>query len=463
MRRAVYVTVSLALAGYLFVGQNGVANIRSVAGMLAPDRERGVVDFYQYWAAARDYRNGLSLYSPLGETFPDHRSHLGPGANLTADEVGNTLPVNAYPPFATLVFLPLSGLDFVIAHAVWEALGLAFAAAAVGVIVVGLGPWRSWVAPVAVFGLTAVMLGSSASLRHDIGAGNVGSLLLLLLALAWLSDRRGYAGWAGFWAALAFSLKLFPGLLFVYFFFAHRRAFWWMAGWAVVFGLSALAVFGWEEHVRFIESLPLGRRWYANFANYSVFGFWHRLFQGSWPDAVGENSAYNPVIRPLVAAPAVAKVASYVSGLGVTATLVVVARRPAAGRQARDALFAATVVAMLLMSPVSWQSTVTVALLPLLILWRLAFDRPPVNWALTGIAAVLWLHTVFWERRFHPPGTGGFAPWESATYVSFKTYALLGLFGIALWLARRPGPEPEAVLVGQAVPDGGSALPSDTA
>ena len=126
------------------------------------------------------------------------------------------LPVNAYPPFAILAFFPLSSLSYSDACDIWILGSLALLVLAVALIVNEV--WRdrpvSWRAAIGLFILLA--LWGSASLKHDVEAANVGSLLLVLVAGTWTAERRGLTSLTGLCAALAFSIKLFPGLLFVY-------------------------------------------------------------------------------------------------------------------------------------------------------------------------------------------------------------------------------------------------------
>lgn len=410
----------------------GPETATAIAQQLNPTSKRGPSDFYQYWAAARDWREGRSLYSDLQATFPEHAHFLGPGASLTADQV---LHINAYPPFATLIFAPFSYLDYSTGYSAWIALSLAMAVTSI--VLIGRELWpKSLSKQLGWCVLAVVLVGTSPSLKHEVGAGNVGCLLLFLLTLAWLATRRGYAVAAGVIAGFALHIKLFPGLLLVYFLWTNRRSF---VAMVVTGGLLAgvcVLVFGFHEVLQFREALEQSRRWYGWIFNHALFGVWYRLGVGSGPGTSATNPD-NPLIVPEVDSPGLAALGAYGSVLLVGLVIFQKGRRITPRQESQDLYFAAVILGMIVMSPLAWPATLLLAVLPLGILWKYIGGTIWGSGLLAWGILMLWLHPLTWARFLHTPGTG-YQPWENLTYLSLKTYVLVALLGLTLALVKRP-------------------------
>jgi hypothetical protein len=228
---------------------------------------------------------------------------------------------------------------------------------------------------------------------------------------------------------VAFQAKLFPGLMFVYFFFANRRAFWSMFAWSLALLACSLAVYGWHDHLRFLQLLPLSQRWYAHASNQSLFAPWSRLFMGT--DFIPSTDPNFPPVQPLLHAPLLGRVGSLLSAAVVGGALVLLGRRVTASQPARDLFYTCTLFAMALMSPITWPATLLIVVPALLILWRTASG----HWLLALAVLALWISPHVLMRRFH--GGGAFGPWEVLTYMGLKTYSLLVLYGVSLWHLRR--------------------------
>jgi glycosyl transferase family 87 len=187
-------------------------------------------DFSFYWTAGRRLLNGEAIYSAA--------QLAGPYAPQGQD--GFLYP----PPFAALV-APLAALfpnDFRAAAWVWTALGAAVLVLAV------LALWRSerlgdrfpimarrgrWFLVAAAFAFPPVV--------GELVLGNVHLLLLGLLTLAWLGIRRDdrQGEWiAGLAVGAAAIIKVFPGVLIVWFLLTRR----YRAAAGVVVGAAALTL-----------------------------------------------------------------------------------------------------------------------------------------------------------------------------------------------------------------------------
>ena len=129
------------------------------------------------------------------------------------------LPWNAHPPTSVLATLPLALLDYLDAVTLWNVLGLIAIAASLALIFRELRfPVAAWsILPIVTLGL----LCNPVRAQVVYGQWNA-PLLLLLLTLAWVADRRGRSLQAGFWVATAATSKLFP--LFFLFYSRHTPA-----------------------------------------------------------------------------------------------------------------------------------------------------------------------------------------------------------------------------------------------
>jgi Glycosyltransferase family 87 len=434
MKSKVFLIVCILMLAYINFKQGGIFAAAKVADRLFSNSPRRSSDFYQFWAAARDLRAGRSIYTPLADSFFRHQANLG----HTAFGSSSVLPVNAYPPFAILVFLPYSYLNYSVAFDWWIWCSIGMLATSIAIIVNricnGLSWWKRAVAVI----LTCAAVAGSASLKHEVELGNVGGLLLLLTSLAWASGKRegGSPTWAGLFASLAFLIKLYPGLLFLYFWFANRAVFWRMMIWTGLFGLIGLTVVGWSDHVNFVRGLHHSERWYGYAYNHSEFGYWHHLFGASMPSQHVVDGSFS--IVPLLDCPGLAKSLSFGTAASLLAILIWAGKR-ASGRGviAREGLFAMTVVGMVLISPISWPSSLLLLILPLAILLKVS-NGPGLFRGLVVVAAlVLWFYPTMWEWRLRPIASRPYEPWDSLTHLGFKTYAMLGLYAMAGWVAVR--------------------------
>lgn len=366
----------------------------------------GYADFVQEWMSARNYLTGHPVYERQRAACLRHFGRDVP-------EFDEELPWNAHPPVAVLLALPFGVIsDYAAAHAVWNV--LTFALFIVGVILIA----RELSVPLGVLSVAGavMLLVCWQAMFSQLFQGQLNCLLLFLLTVTWIANRRDYQTAAGIAAGTAAAAKLFPGLLLVYF-VATRR---WRAALVTVLTgavlhLAALAVFGlgtFETYLRDVmPSLEVFRRAWLNI---SLTGYWTR-------------------VGITFGAPAVGKVAALALQLAVVA-LVWRAGRRAPDRDARDRAFALTVFGMALASPIAWTHYLVFLTLPLMIVWR----RPPrgaVLALLVVATATLWLPERFVPELFagvsSVPTNGNPRPADPATAVfglgSF-TLALVVLF-----------------------------------
>ena len=156
-------------------------------------------DWFQEWASAQNFLEGEPVYTPQEVTV---ERYLGLRRDPTDPYF---LEVNAHPPGALFLALPLSGLPFADSYRFWNALSLAALAASLALIVRQLAfP----VSPCDLLPLLVVLL-LCWPLRHQMLHGQLSLVLLLLLTGVWAAAREGHLVWAGVLLGTAITVKRF--------------------------------------------------------------------------------------------------------------------------------------------------------------------------------------------------------------------------------------------------------------
>lgn len=376
-------------------------------GRLAPDPARPT-DFFQDWASARNLLQGRPVYTHQAETLRDYLGLETAG--------GVNVSYNAHPPTSILLALPLAGLDYVAAGWWWNVLSLALLAGALALIARELG-WRP--APAALPFAPALLLLWVPLWLHVV-QGQLGLVLLALLAGAWAAGRRGRDGLCGALLGVAATIKLFPVLLLGYLALRGR----WrgvVAGLAAGLAVTALTalITGPRAFLTYLTVVaPSLDRWRADWINASLTGFFARLFA---PDAHTQALFFSP---------ALAGGLTVASGLAVVAVVVDHARRRPADF---DAEYGLALTAMLLLSALTWSHYFVVLLLPLAVWLRRLLTG---GWATRWDWAVLVLT---WALMALPAGNialalvpggeqGVATPVLALTALALPGYGLLGFF-----------------------------------
>ena len=380
------------------------------------------VDFFQEWSSARFHFDGLPVYGPQDEGM---KRYLG----VARDPQIPFNEVNAHPPTAVLVALPLARFDFPNACLVWNLFSLAALAVSIGLIVrqldLRLSPWA--LLPF----LTLALLCDP--LQAQVFYAQFNLILLVLIVGAWAADRSGHPGWSGVLLGTAAVIKLYPGFLFLYFLLQRRWSALVMGALTVALwtGLTA-AVLGRESYADYVRLvLPhLGSDFRNSWPNLSLCGFWYKLFDGS---ATGRHAI------SLWPNPRAALVASAASCLAVVVVYAVAVLRTRSLPE-RDRAFGLGVMAMLLVSPITWSHYLLLLLLPATLIWISRRGVSGGHWSLCICLAPMWLHeSYFWAIATHSPrdtwATSHALPWQSLTWLSVHTYALLGLYVVGLRVA----------------------------
>lgn len=398
----------------------------TVQRLLAPPETLN--DFMQEWTSARNHWDGLPVYLPLSESVPRHM-RVRPERLL--------LEYNAHPPAAVLVSLPCGLFSYEQGLRCWNVLSLVALAAALLLL---LGPWGvNWGATGWL--VVGALVLSSNSFAQQMLQGQLNTLLLLLLAGAWVADRRGNSLLAGSLIGAAAAIKLVPAVLGLPFLARRdgRGVLGCALGAAVVNGAAA-AVLGVDAFRDFfLEVVPhVGGRYQDYWSNVSFNGFWRKLLDG----AGGHET-------PLAHLPQVAGVLTLLCSLGLIVWVGWRSRRGDSVDQ-RDRAFAASLVMMLLVSPIAWDHYFLMLLPTFCVLWEQAGranERTP-RVALVVLAVLLLFvrPTWIWDATIAGDGELAFvrggvpsvaAPWQVLTVLAYQFYGLLAL----QWLAMRRSAE----------------------
>ena len=364
---------------------------------------------------------------PNGANFVDLHVYLGGAAALDhpgtlysyvyADQTPDFPLPFTYPPFAALVFYPLSKLPFAVVAFGWQ---LGTIAALYGVVRVSqllMGVPRAEAGHGAAMLWTAVAIWTE-PLRSTFDYGQVNVVLVLGMLWAAYSSRWWLSGLL---VGVAAGIKLTPAITGVYLVGMRR---WGAAVFsAVVFaGTVALSIAIIGQQARYYFTDLLG--------DASRVGPIGTSFNQSWRGGISRILGYDAGYSPLVLA-----------GIAVTAVLAVAAWRALSGDEAeRDRLGSLLVVELfgLLVSPISWTHH-WVWLIPLMI-WLLAGprrDRPGARllgwgWLALTLVGVPWLLS-FAQPTIWQIGRPWYLAWAGLVYIvaTLATLAWIAFSGRA--------------------------------
>jgi hypothetical protein len=393
------------------------------------------VDFFQEWASARNYHEGLPIYTSQQVTLSRYLSDLGIDPPDNALAVGPSVTYNAHPPVSVLLVLPLGRLSYANAFRIWGLLSLLAVGASLWLIVKGL---RLKLSP-AGWALALLALAVCFPLRNQFHQGQLSAVLMLLLVGAWAAARSGRDRLAGVALGVATAVKLFPGLLFCHFLLRGRRS-------VVFVGVStfllltcaSVSVFGIQTYADYLKDVMPGLEyWHSSWHNASLLGFFKKLFN--------PNLDYT---EPVLRSPLLALAGWAISGLALVAFSGSVSASSRSQEQ-EDFAYCVNLIIMQLLSPLTWQHSFLLMILPLLVLWDRLPSRWWARWLFFLSVPTLWLNPGWWVFRFLKRSDTWLpiTPLHSVTVASVQFYGLLTLFALGV-LAYRFG------LTGGAPPHG---------
>ncbi|MFL5245734.1 MAG: glycosyltransferase family 87 protein [Gemmataceae bacterium] len=383
---------------------------------LRPDRTEGV-DFFQDWASAKNLLEGLPLYENHNITVERHLGYS------TGPQDGSVVAIeyNAHPPPSVLLAVPFALVDYPDATLLWNLVSLAAFGLSVYLVVHNL-PINLGIPAVVPF-ITLFLIFDP--IRQQCSQGQLGFVLLLLITSCWAAARSQHCSWAGIFLGAAIAIKLFPA--FLVFYFCIRRRWKIVAASSLSFVvLTALSsvILGIESYrTYFNKVLPTVERFRSSWINQSFPGLWTKLFD---PETEREH------IVALWRSPALAQTLTLISCLMVVAILLWVARHTRSQAE-EDHTFGLAVLAMLLVSPITWNHYLVLVLLPVATTWL----RLPAafSWRaafLTILAALGIEPSLLYKAIPGGFGVGVATPWQTLTLLSVQFYGLLGLFALGI-------------------------------
>ena len=262
-------------------------------------------------------------------------------------------------------------------------------------------------------------------LYGNLHSGQLTLILVLLVTAIWALERSGRSVPAGFLIGIATAIKLFPAYLAMYYLARGQlRPLRTAVLSFTTITLLTLLVLGSDTYRDYVcVVLPHQTKFRSFGYNLSIAGFWHKLF-----DPEGERQW----MSPLWASPVLARWAIGISDLLVTlvvGTLAYRARTPAQ----RDLALAIVIVAMLLVSPVTWDISLPLLLVPIAVIARNADDSRWMTFPLMSILVVIWTPQIILTKLALGGRCLNVAPWTFMVGApSVKFYALLAVLGLGL-------------------------------
>lgn len=370
------------------VGLAALAGLNFWHGTFEPSLRNVTHGFPVYYVSAR-----LIVEGRWGPHVYDDAWFNDEVMALTDGRVGEIFGAN--PPNASLLLLPLAGLDMAGARVAWLWLNLALLPAALGLIIAALGRTTSLVFSAGVLALAMVY----APLRENFRLGQAYVFLLLLLALAFWSLSRQRWALSGLALGTAAATKLSGLPLWL---MLAVRGHWREIGFGALIGLgfvlTSIAVAGWWVWARYLSILPTflaGTDYLSVLAFQTTPSFFQHLFV--------MDAHWNP--HPVWHQPWLAIVLSVgVSGTALALTLW-------RGRRAEaDLAFAAAATLGVVSLPLAEEYHYTLLLLPLAVMaFRLTRQKPfNARDAIWFVVAVLLL-SVPWPYKSERLSDGWYA------------------------------------------------------
>jgi hypothetical protein len=405
-QRWIWLTASLWIL--LFRGPAFLGNVRSPGDV--------VPDFFQEYASARNWLEGLPIYT-------DHRQTAPRYLHVSLDSKRAHVFANGHPPTSVLCALPFAKFDFADSFLAWNLVSISALAGSLWIVQRQLRiPFSYWsIAPL----LSLLLL--CYPLWEQIRLGQLTLVLLLLLTGSWAAERSGRPWLAGVLLGAAATIKLSPAFLFLYY---ALRGRWYVviAGVVTIASLTGLTaiVLGLDAYRSyFLTVLPEIQRFRVGWNNDSLWGFWSRLF-----DPAPEHARDRSLTDPIFYSPGLAVALSLAASAAVVGVLTWAVRRDRQGRK-NDLTFALAVTAMLLVSPICWEHYLLLLLVPLAVVWE---ELPAGRFAralFLVIVTAVWLGYPLVWTAFDLNGRTA-TPIDSLGVLSYQFYSLLGLVALIL-------------------------------
>lgn len=369
-----------------------------------------IYDFNSHYLAAYATHQGLDPYDL--DTLKSLAKELGV----------RKVTIYRYPPFHTLLMLPLGALPYPVADLLWRILNLALTVACVWLI--GKTLALEWTATNAL--VVGLIIFNYDPLIYTIAIGQVNMVILILLMLAVFAFARQRAVLSGVFLGLAASSKLIPGVLLAYFFW--KRSYRLVL--ASVATIAACAAVGWvglgaDTTRQFITVfMTFAQEDNAWIGNQSLRGFLARLFVGDefvpawYPDAALERNLY------LLG-----------GALFVAFTAFVLYRARRTGSFHLE--FAFVLLTYFIITPTTWVHHLVWAMYSLVAIALAALAQKRLAPAVVFVIGFSLIGLTFEYRH------DALWHWPQALWISTKLYGLVILYALTAWLLLKSIPSAE--------------------
>jgi len=300
-------------------------------------------DFVSDYFPAYSLRNGGAIY---GEDI----------ANLEKKILGDSKIQNFHPPFNALLFLPFSFLSYQTAYVILGVFSIMLLLLINQVVVRGLELKGEWFLNLTSFTLLWYPV------FYCLGTGQSSMIIAACLIGGWFCLRFEKTNISGFLFAIATLMKLFPGLVLLYLLiFKQWRAFFATISFLVVGLLLTAFIVGFDD-MRTYAIIMVVRdidEWRGFVLNHSIGGIVTRLF--------GKPIGW---FEPLVELPYIGSLLIILLSIGVLIYTILKLKEMATKKELADYGFGLTILAMLLLSPITWEHIFPVLILPISLLLR---------------------------------------------------------------------------------------------
>ena len=386
-------------------------------------------DFFQDWASAKNWLEGLPLYDALSDSLNRFLNIQTNNKIIIMD-----VQVNAHPPFSLFIVLPFAFLPYVHAMLLWNLIMLGiFVCSIVFVFKTMNLPWHWW----SIFPASILFL-LCGPVQSQIIQGQWNFLLLALLLATYTYDLKNKPWISGISLGIAAAIKLTPLFLILWFLLDRK----WNNLVAfllsfIVCNLLAIIVFGLPDMRDYLlRVLPLVRDFEGSLGNISWNGFMGKLFFPEHPE----------LLPPLIQAPALGKILALILQLAFTSFWIYLffLRMP----EKRERLFYIGIVIHLFVSPITWDHYLVLALPALAFSWRDLRQHPMLNsfFFITLVLFSVPLGDLQLILKANKPLDAFYGPLYSVTLFSIPTYALFILLMMLLHPIFRKPETPAPIL-----------------
>jgi hypothetical protein len=259
--------------------------------------------------------------------------------------------VNFHPPINALLFVPLSYLPYSIAIIIWSCLSSLFYFITILIVIIELQIQLSPRLRILIIGLAWMYY---PFLGH-IALGQLSLLLSLLVIGAWGLQRHHHEKIAGALLGVACLIKLFPGIFLLFLILRRRfKAALTMVTVIIVGWLSTILIIGPEDVLLYVTQMAkMDAETNAVFPlNLSITGVFGRLFSAG------------PWVQPIISNPRISIWLTFFFSLGLFILWIMQTWKMEKTIMGDDRAYAVTLLAMMLISPITWEHAFVMLVLP---------------------------------------------------------------------------------------------------